>query len=550
MNSSPFFKFDANSMKAIDYSPWGGFEGFLRDTSNGAGGYATQNMLKRISPFLSKAVSMTASAVSSLPFDIVDEDGEVVDTSSDWQNKVGGLDNPQSLFYKLSSSLCGGKAYLIPRFTGKMIVDLQYVASHTVIPLITTEGLQWFSRASDYGPAGIYAPIIPAAAVKSAAKSVDEKFIDIAVGNYNGNMDADKLKAILVDANGGKFLGQMIYFWLPDSDIEIGPAKKYPLGTAMVSALMLAGMDNSIKLLADRNFVPATLVGAKGMPSAKDREVTENWLNRFVRGAFETFVKIINAENVSMVKMGAGMEDLKGSYTEIKKQGIEEIGAAFGIPAGIFLSDKAYSQEMDALIRLWYSSSEFIANYRCIEDTFNNQILNQWGYKLAFRPETIDAFQEDEATRAGAFRDFINAKIRPSLAAQILGMEMPEGTKYDDLDESFDKPVPVPVIAAPGQLGQPMPAKKPTTLNAAQQKDLTLWRQVAERSFKKGKGAAVDFECKALPEDIAAGIRLRLLAAKSAEDVVKAFEISAEEDSTLQGHLAIAQALNRLADAK
>jgi hypothetical protein len=566
---------EQNNLKTMNFDAWGGLEGFLRDTSNGAGGYSTMNLLKRIQPFLGKAVVMTATAVSELPFEIVKENGDVVDKSADWQNEIGGLPSPKKFIYNLASSLCGGKAYVIPEFSDdaqQHLMRLRYVAPHTVLPLITTQGLQWFSRASDYGNAGIYSPITPAPGnPQEPRKNLTPEQIENSIQLfYNGPLNHAKLLDMTISAQQKTegYDGPMMYFWLPDSDIEIGPAKQYPLGKAIAAAQTLSSMDQTAKLLADRNFVPAQLVSAKGMPSPKDREVTENWLNRFMKGAFETFAKIINSEAVSVVKLGAGMEDLKGSYSEIKKEAREEVGAAFGIPAGIFLSDKAYSQEMDALIRIWYSSGEFILIYRCIEDTFDTQLLERWGYHLRFRPETLDAFQDDEATRMNAFKLWVESRQRPSIGAQLLGMELPEGIEFSELDENFDKPETVLPIAPgfnpglpPGeappkgvqegeQAPAPAPEKKPMTMTPDMQKDVVLWRQMAQRFYRKGKPLPIDFECKALPEEMAAPIRAKLAAAQDELAIVKAFEITTSDvlvDS--EGLFRVAAALEKLADS-
>jgi len=303
------------------------------------------------------------------------------------------------------------------------------------------------------------------------------------------------------------------------------------------------------------------IIGAKGMPSAEDREKTESWLNRFFKGAFAREVKIINAEAVSVVKVGGGMEDLKSGYSEIQRGAIEGIGAAFGIPAGIFMSDKAYAVEMDALIRMWYSSSQFIAIYQCIEDTFNSQLFRPLGYEMRFLPNTLDAFQEDETKRAAAFRDYTDAGILPSVAAQMLGLELPENVTPESLDEKFKADMQNARITAERgpqlQIGNtdkpdnrpnremPKPLRKSIALDPDGMKELVAWRERAQKWFTKGKSAA-EWECKYIPGDIAEQVRGKLKTAKSELDIVRAFEIETEND--VDGMWAVAEALNRLAD--
>jgi hypothetical protein len=582
---------ERNNLKNIDFSPWGGLEGFLRDTSNGAGGYSTMNLMKRISPFLGKAVTMTATAVSELPFEIISttqteeatgKDGKksgkpkVIDSSADWQNTMGGMPDPKRFIYNLASSLCGGKAYVIPEFADasqQHLLRLRYIAPHTVLPLITTNGLQWFSRASDYGNAGIYYPITPAPGNPPPRKSLSREEIALCVKAFNnGWVPDDKLLEMTyaVQEKTEGYDGPIMYFWLPDSDIEIGPAKQYPLGKALVAAQTLSTLDNTIKTNSERNFIPPHLIGAKGMPSPTDREKTENWLNRYFIDPIVTKFKIVNAEAVTAVKIGAGLEDMKTVVSEIKGKLVEDIAAAFGIPSGIFTSDKSYATEMVVLLRAWYESGEFIQIYRTIEDTFNVQLLDRWGWKLKFRPETIDAFQEDENQRMGAFKIWVEARQRPSIGAQMLGFELPEGTEYADLDEDFDKPEVVLPIAPsrnpglpPGQAepkgaqegeqaqptAQKPPEKKPAALTPDMQKDVALWFETSKRFYRKGKALPVDWECKALPEEYAAPIRAKLATVQNELDIVKAFEIDTEGPQVdAAGFFEIAAALNRLAD--
>ncbi len=588
---SPLLSTDGKEIKTIDFTAWGGFEGFLRDTSNGAGGYAQANLLKRISPFLGKALDMTAVAVSSLPFEVHEYSngkvGEMIDSSDDWKNEIMCMPNPRRFLFLVASSLCGGKAYVIPKRSGRMIAELQYVAPHTVLPLITTNGLQWFSRASDFGNAGIYSPIIPFPAIKSldgeesdelpqaekykidlSKKTFDgEDLFDITIKNYNGAVDKEGyrkfLKDILIEQNDAdQFTGEMMYFWLPDSDIEIGPAKNHPIGKAMTASQLDADMDNTVSKLMSRSGVAPHLISAKGMPQEKERREMENWLNRFLKGAFESFVKILNADAVSVTKIGSGLDDFKSSYMEIDRQVIEKIGSAFGIPAAVFMSDKAFASEIDPMLRTWYDTGTFILLYHTIQETLNFQLLHQYGYHFTFNLQRIKAFQKDAAAQAAAFRDYSSVKIRPSLVAGILGIQMPEGHEVEELDENYNTPQPAPAVVTPKggetppeDLGEEETTKAVTfTLNANEIKDLNLWKEMALRFFHKKKGTAVDFECKYLPENIAMPIREKLGNATNEFEIIRAFEISTTYESPTYAKSAdpslvrVAMALEKLAE--
>jgi hypothetical protein len=529
-----------DNLKGINFEVFGGIDGFLAMTSGtGDSDIAQAQQLRRVVPWLAKAVDMTANAVSALPFDILRENGEPYDTSADWKNKTGGLESPESLFYMLASSLCFGRAYLIPQLTSRAIVELQYCAPQTVREEIGRDGVQWFDRTTDKGAVARYYPI--------------ESELEPA----------------------------LIYFWLPDSDVELGPAQTYPAGNALLSARLLFNMDGTIATYADRGFIPPTVLGAKGMPGPAEREKAERWWDRFFRGKTDIAAKIINAEALSVVKVGAGMEDIRGAYPELTKQMIENIATAFGIPSGLFMSDMAFATEVKHLVKLWYTTSAFVKVYKAIEKGFNEQVLNAWGLRLTFNPNAIDAMQEEEMERATAFSTYVNAGMRPSVAAEMLGIELPEGIKFADLDadlaakqqreqllaeaqaarfqpqEKEEKPddeQEEPAEERPAEEGmrEERKAADPLTLTSEQIKELNLWRQIAERNYRKGKGACADFEVKSLPEDMAADIRERLKYVTGKEDIGQAFEVSgapAHQDINVEALKMVADAINRAVDA-
>lgn len=482
-------------MKSVNMEYWGGIEGFLAATSNGEGGTATVQQLRRVVPWLAKATDMTSNAVSELPFDIVNDKGDVVDSSKDWKNLVGGIDQPDHLFGLLAASLCLGRAYLIKQSTNRVIVSLQYCAPHTVNPYIDQTGLRYFDRTTDKGKTERYLP-----------------------AGTNSKQDRE-----------------MMYFWLQDSDVEIGPALSYPAGSATMAAQLLFSMDGSIQSYADSGFIQPTILGMKGMPAPAEKEKTETWWDNFLRGRTKQRAKIFNAEAMTVNQLGAGMKDFSGSYGELNKQAIENIGTAFGIPAALFMSDMAFASEVNPMIKVWYSTSVFVKIYKAIENTFNTQLLNKFGYELKFRPENLDSFKDDQSNNATTFGVYVDKGIKPSIAAQMAGLKLPEGIEYEDLDpEETEEPImpiaPIVPIAQPVEDDTEdedlQPEMQP--VNAKQIKELNLWRQISERCYRKSKGVAADFECKELSDTMASGIRKRLLSAKSLDDISAAFELGSD----------------------
>lgn len=481
------------NIKAIDFEKWGGIDNFLVQSANG---YNTRaSLLKSVVPWLAKAHNMTKNAVANLPFDIVKPNGDVVDTSTDWVNEIGFMDNPKRTMSLLAGSLCGGSAYLLPFRTRSRIIELRYVTPQSITPHIDTNGLQWFDRNTDKGKSERLQP------------------------------------------------NQLYYFWLPDSDVEIGAPLTSPMGTATIAAELLASMSTTMKIYGDRGFVPAYIGNVKGMPTDDAKKMAENYLTRFLRGAYNSVVKLINSESLELIRVGAGMEELKGAYTEVQQQAIEDIGTAFGIPAALFMSDKAFASEVNPLIRQWYETSEFISIYHTIEETFNSQILRGMDLRMQFRPETLDVFQEDENARSNSVSTYVNTiTSNPAVAKFVMGfmgvdLDEEQQKELDDIissNEEKQEPIEQPTtVDSVTQNAQDEPQDDPLTPDET--KDLALWYSKAKAWNLKGKGNAVDWENKHLRESIAATIRLKLADAKTELDIVKAFEIG-NKDKFLQEH--------------
>jgi hypothetical protein len=472
-------------MKGFDFSPWGGIEGFLEASKTGQTGNATS--LKKFVPDLAHAVDMTAVAISSLPFNVLDKNDDIYDTSENWKNNLGGLPNPQKLIYLIASSLCGGSAYLIPWRTTKLIVDLQYCAPGTITPQIDMNGLQWFDRTAQRGK-------------------------------------AERI-----------FPNKLIYFWLPDSDVEIGPAENHPLGNATLDAQVVWNMKNTMRMYGERGFVPITLLGAKGMVNQGEREKAEGFFDRLLRGGFNVLAKIVNSDALSLIRVGAGMDELKQSYIELRRDAKESIADSFGIPTALFMSDNAFASEFDALRKQWYTASRFVGIYQTIAETFSDQLFAKYGYKMRFNLEALEIFQEDESARATSLGSLVSSIADNPDVAQlgmsILGYDLDKAQQgqlekliaaKEEARQKVTEQI-KPAGVEPEDAKQPEP--KSLDLTADEIKDLALWYDRARQWYVKGKGTAVDWECKHLRETIAAPIRLRLADAQSETDIAAAFVV-------------------------
>jgi hypothetical protein len=79
-------------------------------------------------------------------------------------------------------------------------------------------------------------------------------------------------------------------------------------------------------------------------------------------------------------------------------------------------------------------------------------------------------------------------------------------------------------------------------------KDIALWYSKALVWHSKGKSGIAEWENKHLREEIAAPIRLKLVAAKNEAEITKAFEIKQAVGPKDAAIMALAESINRMVD--
>lgn len=437
-------------IKGVDFEVFGGIDNFLKLTSDGGNGTHAVK-LRTLVPWLQKAVTMTANAVSQLPYYVEAESEELIEEDTAW----GAVRNPQTLISKVAASLCGGAAYLLADVGSKGIIDLQYLIPSSITPNFnkSTGELVNFTR------------------------------------SLNGVSQTYSVE-------------QIIYFWLPDDTIETGPAQITPIANALLPAGILAAQDDSLRQYGERGFIPPTILAAKGMTNKSDVERTEKWWNAFLRGWTKTVAKIINAESMTPQVIGAGMDELRGSYIEISTMQIKNIAAAFGIPVSTFLSDENSYATALSDTKLWYTSSQFVSIYQTVEDTFSDQLFSRFGWNMEYQPEQIEAFQTEETDKTSALQTLTTTiKDNPEavlIAAEILGYDLTEEqiTAIEGLKAEEPEPQPVPEQLAPMEL--------PTDEENQIADELRNWRMFVEIPRKR------EFETKHIPPALKMRVQAQL----------------------------------------
>lgn len=430
-------------------------------------------------PWLNRAVTLRAQSLASLPFSIMKGTTEL-DTSDDYQNKLGFLPNPTHLLWLVEAALTLlGRAYLFREHNRVRTLSLRYLLPTTITPQFSElEGLIGFTRQLGHG-----------------------------VQKYTPQ--------------------DLIYFWQLDPFVEIGPGSS-PAQAALKAAGVLFNVDRFATDFFKRGAIKATLLTLEGPPPPDaERSKLKEWWKRAFSGIENSWgTEVVNAA-IKPVQVGEGVKELTDTVLTQEKR--EDISTALGIPQTLLFSQAAnYATAQED--RLSYYRETVVPEAEFIAAVLNEQLLKPLGMQWQFRPETLDVFQADETERAQAFAQYVNAGMPLSVVAEMLGLELPTGIEYEDLDDMKRENAPpqlVPFMGPPGQQPQ-KPAfgnngNKPEQQEVERAKaDLRRWQRVARKCVAEGKPVRA-FDSDAIPGDIMQQVRALLDGATTEEEVKAAF---------------------------
>lgn len=479
VNNEGLYLFDgvkAVPINDLPESAWTHYSRSGRDDSD-----EETELLYKAVPWLNRGVDLRANAVASLPF-IITKGGEQVDSSEEYENATGLLSDPESLFYLIEAALVLlGYSYLLIEGDG-LEAEARYLHPFSITPDIDERlGLVGFTRT---------------------------------VGGWKKEYSPE----------------QIVRFWAPDPLVEVGPATNSPGQAALLAAGVLRSVDEFARLFFKRGAIKAMLLAVSASTSESERDRVKKWWQKLFQGISNAWqTEIVNADAVTPVKIGEGVKELES--TELVKNKREDISTALGIPHTLLFSEAAnFATAQED--RLSFYRETIIPRARFIERVLNLQLLGEFGYKLRFKPETLDVFQVDEAERAQAFSLYTHSGLKRSYVAWMLHLPLMVGQEYEDLDEIDESRIPTMLepYANPdreeedGFRGAERGVKDEVTgavkaaLEEATKNDLKRWQRKA-----LAKGPGVPFESAFIPEDVKERIREKLGEADTAEQVKQAF---------------------------
>ncbi len=434
-------------------------------------------------PWLFRCVQLRADAVSKMPFRITKKGSkakEPVDSSADYQNHVGFLPNPVNLLWRTEAAASiWGTGYWWRSYNSVRTLGLRYLLPTTITPEIDDEeGLVGFTRYVSGQPR----PVTTA---------------------------------------------DLVYFWRPDPFVEIGPPTSSPVKAALAAANVLLNVDLFAAAFFQRGAIKATLLTVEGNPPKSEKEALKAWWERMLSGIRNAFSTEVVSASVKPVQIGEGIGDLANiTLTDEKKA---DIAVAMSVPRSVLDSSTATGLGGGGVARQddkHFYDKGVLPECEWLQADMNEQVFHPQGLHWEFTPELLEIYQADEAGLAQSFKLYVDIGLPKSLAAQMVGIELPSGWEYEDLDK-LEKPQEIkppaspdrPQLEAPNEeddaedneatpegkaidtaSAAPAPVSAPTLTPFEQ--DIRAWRSKSKR-----KGKVAPFVSEAIPEQIADAVK-------------------------------------------
>ena len=283
------------------------------------------------------------------------------------------------------------------------------------------------------------------------------------------------------------------------------------IDAAMEDAALLRFQTRFSSYFFEHGAMPIVLINADGIIDDEEKGRIQNYFTRLASGVGNAFRTLVTRTKLNTNVVSQDID--KMAMPELYDQSVKNIAHAFGLPVNMLLGDDNYASSESHNLQYWEQTIKPRA--RLIADAFNRQLLNPMKLELDFAFDEMSIFQEDEEQRAGAYSTYVSAGMKPSIAAQLMGLDLPEGITPEMLDPE-PEPEPAPVIIQ--QPEDKEPERTPF------QEDMEKYMRKALKRAKEGKPPDCAFESENIPESLMAEIRAGLKLCRDPEEVRALFE--------------------------
>lgn len=348
--------------------------------------------------WLYRCVDIRAAAVAGMPWEIRRGETVVMTPGMPTPDDLMWLGDLAGLLYRTEAALAlTGRAYWFRERNLMRTLALRWLRPDSVQPVIDRDGLRGFTRR---------------------------------IGGEDMTLLPDDL----------------VYFWLPDPFVELGPAEHYPGRAALAAAGVLASMEQFLTDYFERGMIKATLLKYTSPVGPEEAKRIKEWWKRVATGLKNAFASEVVRGDFEPLVIGEGLADLQNSALTAEQR--ESICTALGVPQSKVTANAANYATKAGDDRSFIADT-IAPECRWIETIINRQLLEPAGLSLRFMPEALPVMQEDEAARAQSLKTLVDAGMSLEMAIAVLGYDLPEGIELRE-----------PVAATPPQL-MPFTGQRP-----------------------------------------------------------------------------------------
>jgi Phage portal protein len=299
-------------------------------------------------------------------------------------------------------------------------------------------------------------------------------------------------------------LDDVVYIWYRNALEETAPEIS-PLQAAERDSQVLDHLNLFVSTYFERGAVKATILTVEGNPVQAERDKLKAWWESALTGIRKAFSTEVISASVKPITVGEGVKEL--SNNDLSREKREDLVSTLGVPLSKIFSNAANYATAELDNRSFFQNT-IIPDCKLIQAVVNRE-LRKTGYKLRFTPETMDIFQEDETRRAESYSKYTAAGMKPSIAAEILGLELPQGIEYSDLDPQPAGPLPSAGSFLDGEEEEEEESEE--IVKALE--DLEKYKRKVLKRLSAGKSASCSFESEHVPGAILSDLEFQLEAA-------------------------------------
>jgi len=266
---------------------------------------------------------------------------------------------------------------------------------------------------------------------------------------------------------------RIVYFRLFHPRDDLGPGVP-PALTALTPARLAVSANQWAAAFFERSAIPPIILSTEIPLSEDDRALIRSTWERLTSGLRNAWRAMVLGGGVKPIVVGAPVKDV--AMPELLEQVRHQIAVAFGIPQTLLEDAANYATARQHWVSFW--TETIIPEALLMEHTLNEQLFYALGLEMRFLFNQIEALQQDEAEKAQAVTQLVQAGI----------MTVDEAREQMGLQEPTASAEPMDLSEAKATLA-----------------DLQRWRQKVKRF-----GAEVKFESTDIPDALQEFIGRRL----------------------------------------